>query len=247
MYANLLLAAALVFTTSCRPATSLPASDSTHRATDSAAGAIAPTSGKRPASLAPGQAAAPTDSALVIADQARTRGASSAPLWMIIISDFQCPYCKQWHDETWPSIDHDYVATGKLRVAYVNFPLSIHPFAKPAAEAAMCAAVQDKFWPVQDALFKSQDEWVASGNPRPKFEAIATAAGVDVTKWKACMDSHRTMPLIEADYDKAASAGVQSTPSFFIGNEALAGAAPYAQFKTIIDRQLARVSAPAKH
>ena len=244
MHANLLLTVALAFAAGCHPASPSPASDSTHRTTDSAGGAVAPASSGTP--VAPGRTAALADSALVRADQARTRGASTAPLWMIIISDFQCPYCKQWHDETWASIDHDYVATGKIRVAYVNFPLSIHQFAKPAAEAAMCAAVQDKFWPVQDAIFKAQDEWAASTNPRPKFEAIVAAAGVDVTKWKACMDSHQTMPLIEADYDKAAAAGVQSTPSFFIGNEGIAGAAPYSQFKTAIDRQLARLSAPKK-
>lgn len=237
MSANLILAAALALATACRPSSSLPRD--TAAAADSARSAAA----VAPASTKPG----PPDSTLAIADRARTLGATSAPIWMIIVSDFQCPFCKQWHDETWPSIDHDYVATGKIRVAYVNFPLSIHPFAKPAAEAAMCAAMQGKFWPMQDGLFHTQDQWVATSNPRANFQALAAAAGADTTQWKACMDSHQTMPLIEADYDKAASAGVQSTPSFFIGNEAMAGAAPYAEFKKVLDRQLARAAAaPAK-
>ena len=72
-------------------------------------------------------ARAPTDSNITRADLARIQGSATAPLWVIEVSDFQCPYCKQWHDQTYPMLRDQYVKTGKIRLAYVNFPLAIHP------------------------------------------------------------------------------------------------------------------------
>src|SRR5205085_7650403 len=72
------------------------------------------------------------------ADAGRTAGSEGAKVWLIEISDFQCPYCRQWHDSTYPTIRREYVDAGKVRMAYVNLPLSMHANAMPAAEAAMC-------------------------------------------------------------------------------------------------------------
>src|SRR5438270_1961275 len=88
-------------------------------------------------------AKAPPDSNITRADLARIQGSPNAPLWVIEVSDFQCPYCKQWHDQTYTAFVAQYVKTGKVRLAYVNFPLGIHVHAFPAAEAAMCAAAQN--------------------------------------------------------------------------------------------------------
>ena len=93
----------------------------------------------------------PTDSISERADRGRIRGNPQAGLWIIEASDFQCPYCKMWHDSTYGSLVKDYVESGKVRLAYLNFPLSQHQNAMPAAEAAMCASVQDKFWPMHVA------------------------------------------------------------------------------------------------
>ncbi|HEY3134160.1 MAG TPA: thioredoxin domain-containing protein, partial [Gemmatimonadaceae bacterium] len=71
----------------------------------------------------------PTDSNITRADLARIQGSSSAPVWVIEVSDFQCPFCKQWHDQTYPLLRDQYVKTGKVRLAYVNFPLAIHAHA----------------------------------------------------------------------------------------------------------------------
>src|SRR5574340_422644 len=92
------------------------------------------------------------------ADRARIEGSDSARLWVVEVSDFQCPYCKEWHDQTYATIKKDYVDTGRIRFAYVNDPLSIHRNAFAAAEAAMCVAAQDRFWTMHDALFQSQSD-----------------------------------------------------------------------------------------
>src|SRR3954452_15584930 len=99
---------------------------------------------------------APTDSNITRADLARIQGSPTAPLWVIEVSDFQCPYCKQWHDQTYNTFLNQYVKTGKVRLAYVNFPLQSHAHAWPAAEAAMCAGAQGKFWAMHDPLFTTQ-------------------------------------------------------------------------------------------
>ena len=182
-----------------------------------------------------------TDSVSSAADRGRIRGSASAPVWLIEVSDFQCPYCKQWHDASFAAIDSEYVKPGKVRLAYLNFPLSsIHPNARAAAEAAMCASVQGKFWQLHESLFATQARWEGQSNPLPTFDSLAVAAGVDAPAWRNCMTTHATARLIDADRDRSRSAGVQSTPTFFIGDRKLEGAYPTDSFRVAIDSALAR-------
>jgi protein-disulfide isomerase len=193
----------------------------------------------KPASA--GLASGLTDSVSAAADRGRIRGAETAPIWFVEVSDFQCPFCKQWHDQSFAAIDRDYVQTGKVRLAYLNFPLaSIHKNARAAAEAAMCASVQDKFWPLHESLFDAQERWAGLDNPVPVFDSLAVAAGVNQAAWRHCMTSHATIPLIEADQDRSSSAGVGPTPTFFIADQKIEGAAPLATFRTAIDAAIAK-------
>ena len=189
----------------------------------------------------------PLDTSLTArADRARIRGAETAPVWLVEISDFQCPFCKQWHDETFAKIDQEYVKTGKVRMAYLNFPLSrIHKNAQVAAEAAMCAGAQGKFWELHNSLFQTQSRWAESKTPIILFDSLARAGGVELKAWDRCMTSHATAKLIEADRDRSAKAGVESTPTFFVGDRALAGAYPVDTFRVAIEAALAKLkSAP---
>jgi protein-disulfide isomerase len=190
---------------------------------------------------ATGMSSGLTDSVSAAADRGRIRGSESAAIWLVEVSDFQCPYCKRWHEDAFATIDREYVQTGKVRLAYLNFPLSsIHPNARAAAEAAMCASVQGKFWPLHDALFRAQERWAGMENPMAAFDSLAVAAGVAATPWRACMTSHATAPLIDADRDRSASAGVKSTPTFFVGDRKLEGAYPVDSFRVAIDAAIAR-------
>ena len=84
----------------------------------------------------------------------RSKGAASAPVTVYEMSDFQCPYCRRFALETFPTLEREYIATGKVRWVFVNFPLtSIHPNAVAAAEVALCAAQQGAFWQVHDLLY----------------------------------------------------------------------------------------------
>ena len=173
------------------------------------------------------------------ADAGRIKGVSGAPVWIVEVSDFQCPFCRRFTQETYPIIDRDYVQRGLVRIAYVNLPLSIHPNAQPAAETAMCASEQGRFWPVHDALFAAQDRWASLPSPAAFFDSLARAAGVDEPRYRACMDSQVMRRLIGADVDRAASRGIRSTPYFFVGNERIEGAAPIAEFRAAIARAAA--------
>jgi protein-disulfide isomerase len=186
------------------------------------------------------------DSLSARADKARIRGSASAPVWLVEISDFQCPFCKQWHDESFAKLDQEYVKTGKVRIAYLNFPLTrIHPNAQAAAEAAMCAGVQGKFWELHESLFATQRRWAELKSPTAVFDSLARAAGVDAKRWSTCMTTHATAKIISADRDRSSRAGVESTPTFFVGDRALAGAYPVDTFRVAIDQALAKLkSAP---
>jgi len=186
-----------------------------------------------------GRKAGGDTSVIARADDGRTTGRADAKVWLIEVSDFQCPYCRQWHDSTYPAIRREYVDAGKVRMAYVNLPLSMHANAMPAAEAAMCAAAQGKFWPVHDEIFSSQAQWHGLADAKPTFAAIAQRNGVDMAAWKACVDGHQTRALIESDAERAQQSGIQSTPSFIIGNQLIAGAYPVDTFRQVLDSALA--------
>jgi len=192
--------------------------------------------------VARASAAMPTDSISERADRGRIRGNPQAGLWIIEASDFQCPYCKMWHDSTYGSLVKDYVESGRVRLAYLNFPLSQHQNAMPAAEAAMCASVQDKFWPMHDSLFSSQQTWETLPNAVPAFDSLAARLGVAMPAWRNCVARHLTRPLIEADYARSKSAGVGSTPTFFVGDQQLSGFQGYPFFRQVVEAQLAKRS-----
>ena len=189
------------------------------------------------------------DSALVRrADHARIEGNPTATVWLVEVSDFQCPFCKRWHDQTYPAIKRDYVDAGKVRLAYINFPLSMHKNAMPAAQAAMCAATQDKFWPMQDALFQAQAAWEKRADPAPVFDSLASLAGVNVTAMRACITSGLMKSTIAGDMDRAKSEGVGSTPAFKVTgqSELIEGAQPLALFRQALDAALARAAGAPK-
>jgi protein-disulfide isomerase len=182
----------------------------------------------------------PPDSNITRADLSRIQGSANAPVWVIEVSDFQCPYCKQWHDQTYNAFLDQYVKTGKARLAYVNFPLTSHVHAWPAAESAMCAGAQGKFWPMHDALFATQTRWEVLSSPTPVFDSLAQANGLDMRRWRDCVSSGKMKPLIAGDQDRATRAGASATPSFMIGDKILTGAQSLEDLRQAIDSALVK-------
>lgn len=193
------------------------------------------------ASVVPVPAARDTgiDSATVTnADRGRVQGPDSA-MWVVMISDFQCPYCKQWHDSSMKRVERDYIAPGKIKFAYLHLPLtSIHKHARAEAEAAMCASAQGKFWPYSEALFAAQPTVGAMVSVEPLITRIAKELKLDEAAFASCRQGNAVRALVNNDIAQATQSGVQSTPSFIIGDFLVQGALPYADFRKAIDTAL---------
>ena len=165
----------------------------------------------------------------------RTRGRADAPVTLYEMSDFACPYCAQFWRETLPAIEHDYIATGKARLIFVNLPLSIHPNAEPAAELAMCAARQHKFWQMHDLLFRSQDQWADLNEPGPYFLALGDSIRANRSQLQECLRTKAMRPVVNLDFDGSHRSGAISTPSFYIEGQLIVGSQPFGLFKAVLD------------
>ncbi len=159
-------------------------------------------------------------------------GPANAPITIIEFSDYECPFCKKWHNETWPLIQQNY--GDKVRLVYRDFPLvGLHANALAAAEAANCAGDQDKYWDFNNTLFSS-DERLS----RTVYDSVARGLGLDMTRYDKCLDDRPYQAEVQADYQYASDLGVSSTPTFFINGLALIGAQPYEVFAKVIDMEL---------
>ncbi|MGH7645357.1 MAG: DsbA family protein [Gemmatimonadales bacterium] len=166
----------------------------------------------------------------------RSKGRPDAAVTVYEMADFQCPACRTFALETMPVLEREYVRSGKVRWVFVNFPLTeIHANAVAAAEVAMCAARQDRFWNMHDVLFQRQPQWAPLREPDSYLLALADSAGVDRVGLLQCLTARATLPEIEADAQRAARSGARSTPTFYIEGGLLRGAAPVAVFRAVLD------------
>ena len=167
---------------------------------------------------------------------ARARGRSDAPVTVYEMSDFQCPYCREFALGTLPVLEQEYVETGKVRLVYINLPLpDVHKNATAAAEVAMCAARQQRFWRLHDLLFRHQPAWAPLASPREYFLALGDSAGLERAPFARCVSSGATAAEVQADAARAHRAGATSTPTFYIEGALLEGAAPVQVFRTVLD------------
>jgi protein-disulfide isomerase len=159
-------------------------------------------------------------------------GPDDAPITLVEFSDYECPYCKQWHSEVFNQIRAQY--PDQVRMVYRNFPLTqIHPNAAPAAEAALCAQEQDRFWEFHEQIFTA-----AKLSPE-LYEQIAKSLRLDMKAFQTCVSERRYQQTVEEDQAWAAEFGVSSTPTFFLNGIPLVGAQPYDIFSQVIDKELA--------
>lgn len=167
----------------------------------------------------------------------RTKGAATAPLTVYELSDFQCPYCRRQAVEVLPTLEKEFIATGKVRWIFLNLPITqLHPNAVAAAEFAMCAAKVDRFWPVHDLLFAYQEKWAPLKDPGPFLMSLADSAGIPRDSLLGCLQTREMQALVKAEAEGAAMSGVSSTPTVYIeGVGLLRGAAPLEAYRTILD------------
>jgi protein-disulfide isomerase len=169
-------------------------------------------------------------------------GNPAAPVEVIEFADFECPSCGQYATLTEPDVRTRLVNTGKVRIKYLDFPLSMHKNTWDASLAASCANEQGKFWEMHDLIFANQDKWngEATSKPRKPLGAIAQGLGLDMTKYEACMDAETHRGQIQANLAEGERRGINQTPSFVIGGQLYPGALGFDAINKIIETELAK-------
>ena len=187
-----------------------------------------------PVAAAPAPTAAPSFTRYDIPTEGfPSIGPEDAEIVLVEFSDFQCPYCKRWYDETYKPLMAAY--PGQIRLVYRNLPLtSIHSQAQPAAIASLCADEQGAYWPYHDKLFSSE---LTLG--REAYLQYAADLNLDDNAFETCLDSGKFDEFIKEDMDFSLNLGVRSTPTFFVNGVPLVGAQPLSAFKQLIDKELA--------
>ncbi len=194
----------------------------------------------------PGAVGVAQDTLQEKADAGRIAGNQNAKVWVILVADFECPACLASFRTIDPILMKDYVKTGKIQIAFMNFPIRRqHPNSVEAANAAMCASAQGKFWEMHDALFETQERW--RGRPRSTFkgmlDSVVTAVKVDASAWKSCMTSGKMNALIDTDESRLVQRGVDTTPSFIVDDQIVSGYIPPDKLRKMIDDALAKKGA----
>lgn len=139
-------------------------------------------------------------------------GREDAPVTMVEFTDYQCPFCRKYHTDTFAELKKNYIDTGKVRFISRDLPLDFHPYAQKAAEAARCAGDQNKFWELRDRLINN-----SANLSQDAILKMAQADSLDMTAFRACLDADKHKAEIQKDAIDASALGISGTPSFVIG------------------------------
>lgn len=168
-------------------------------------------------------------------------GNINAPITIIEFGDYQCPQCDRWFHEVRPSIEDNYIKTGKANLIFVDLAF-FGPDSTKAAEATYCAADQGKYWEYHNILYSNQGSinsgWASSGN----LKIFAFQIGLNMDLFGACLDEDTYKKRVEHNIQVAKNSGANETPTFIIINtevqQEITGAQPFSAFKQTIDRMI---------
>ena len=167
-------------------------------------------------------------------------GPADARVNIVVFSDFECPYCREFAKTVRDNIPKKYPAD--VRVVFEDFPLdAIHKWARAAAEASHCLAEQkpEAFWAFHDWIFEHQQE-VNDGNVREKALNIAKTQNLDLSKASGCMDTHATAGIVEQSLNAGRILQVQQTPTIFVNGRIIPGAVSWPTLDSVIQMELNR-------
>jgi protein-disulfide isomerase len=159
-------------------------------------------------------------------------GPDAAPVTIVEFSDFNCPFCRAWHQQTFPGLMEAF--PDQILFVYKDFPVvGGGAVGEAAARAAGCAAEQDGYWEYHDALFSGQFPLDRVG-----FEQAALHSGLDGLALLSCLESGRHAQEVQDDLRYGASLGITGTPTFFINGIPMVGAQPLLRFIEVINGEL---------
>ena len=169
-------------------------------------------------------------------------GRDDAPLTMVEFADYQCPFCKRFHTDTFAELKKNYIDTGKVRFISRDLPLSFHPNALNAAQAAHCAGEQGKFWEMRDALISHAEELA-----HDSIVKYASGISLNMAAFSSCLDGEKYKALLQKEIADAGSLSISGTPTFVLGRvsgdkligQRIVGAMSYSAFEGEIKKSLA--------
>jgi protein-disulfide isomerase len=165
-----------------------------------------------------------------------TVGDDDAPVQILVFSDYMCPSCAVWAGQIEKMMKAEFVATGKVRYTYYDFPLGgnfKHSFV--AARAARCSGDQGRYWEYHDRLLGSQQSWAYSQNtPVAQFIQMAAEVGIDTRSFESCLRSDRHAEVVTANRVLGQTLGVGGTPTVFLNGRQLTGWSDYREVRAAI-------------
>jgi protein-disulfide isomerase len=162
-------------------------------------------------------------------------GDSDAPIVMVEYSDFACPYCSRFFDETLPKIKENYIDTGEVLFIYKDLTVV---GGDKAAEAAHCAGEQDAYWEYNDLLFENSNADRRNWNNSEIHADYADQLGLDQEALITCFEDGQYAEKVQNSTQEAVNLGITGTPGFVINGEIVKGAQPYQVFEEVIERKL---------
>ena len=164
-------------------------------------------------------------------------GDPDAPVQIVEFTDYGCPYCRHYAQETMPALLENLVETGRVYYVIKDLPLdALHPEARAASVAARCAGEQGAYLAMHDALFAAQEEWSGAGDGASAvLTGLAADLDLDAGAFKACMADTEQADRVQANVDEAMALGVNGTPFFFLAGYGLSGAQPYELFEAAVE------------
>lgn len=168
-----------------------------------------------------------------VIDDDTIKGDPDAPVTIVEWSDYECPFCTRFYEQTLGQIEEEYIDTGKVKFVYRDFPLSFHANAQKAAEAAECAGEQEKYFEMHDKLF---EDGVAGGVA--SFKQYAQEISLNTADFNTCLDSGEMASEVRKDFADGQRIGISGTPGFIINGQLVSGALPFEAFQQVIEAEL---------
>ncbi len=178
---------------------------------------------KGSAAPSPSTAAAPAPAAsdnvhLKLASGWHWMGRDDAPVTIVEFTDYQCPFCRKYHTDTFAQLKKNYIDTGKVRFVSRDLPLEFHPNAQRAAEAAWCAGEQNEYWELRDTMITNSADL-----SKDAITKYAQTNALELSTFQACIDADKYKKEIDKGVADAGTVGISATPSFVIGKTASDG------------------------
>ena len=194
--------------------------------------------------LADGSEAPRQSQELDVASLGFNSGPAGAPVRVLEFSDFGCGYCRQFHEQSFPLLEQEYMETGKVEWKYIPIVIGLFPNALEAARAGECAGEQGRFPEMRDLLFERQREWKGSDEPEPLLEGYARGLGLEMERFNNCVSQGWQDDRIRAGTQLSRQVGVRGTPTFFVvGYAPIPGAIPLDLFRQVLDTVYAEATA----